>query len=61
MRLAGNRLSIRLHRQIYRLTAGFTGADVLAELRETFATIEPVLPNGDTHELMTAVLATKAA
>lgn len=60
MRLAGNRRSIRLHRAMYRLTAAFTGADVLAELRRTFAVVEPVVPDGDTSDLFTLVLARKA-
>jgi ubiquinone/menaquinone biosynthesis C-methylase UbiE len=57
---AWRRTMTRLHRLIYRATAGFTGADVLAELRRWFATIEPVVPKGDTHDRMILVLATKA-
>lgn len=58
---ARRRAMTRLHRMIYQATAGFTGADILAELRRWFATIEPVVPKGDTHDRMTLVLATKAA
>ncbi|HEX5114888.1 MAG TPA: methyltransferase domain-containing protein [Pseudonocardiaceae bacterium] len=56
---AWTKATIGLGRLCYRATTGFTGADVLAELRRTFATIEPVVPGGDTSPTMTLTLATK--
>jgi ubiquinone/menaquinone biosynthesis C-methylase UbiE len=56
LRLAGNTRKIRILRRFYRATAGFTGVDVLAELRRTFATVELLVPE---HPTMTIVLATK--
>jgi hypothetical protein len=55
----GKRLTIRLMRGIYRATAGFTGADVLAELRRVFGTVSPVLPSGEFGTTITVALATK--
>jgi hypothetical protein len=57
----GKRMLTRLMRGIYRVTAGFTGADVVAELRKVFATVEPVMPSVEVGTTMTAVLATKAS
>lgn len=51
--------TIGLGRLIYRATAGFTGADVLTELRRNFATVEPVVPAGVTSPAMTLTLATR--
>jgi ubiquinone/menaquinone biosynthesis C-methylase UbiE len=56
MRLVGDSRKVRLMRRFYRATAGFTGADVLAELRRTFATVVLLVPE---HPMMTMVLATK--
>lgn len=61
---AGNiakRLLIRLLRLIYRATAGFTGTDVVAELRRGFDTVEPVLPEGKIGTTLTFLVATRAA
>jgi ubiquinone/menaquinone biosynthesis C-methylase UbiE len=55
------RIITRLARLVYRGLAGFTGDDVLAELRDVFATVEPVLPVAKTGGMITVVLATKAA
>jgi ubiquinone/menaquinone biosynthesis C-methylase UbiE len=55
----GKRLTIRLLRGIYRATAGFTGADVIAELRRTFATVRPAHPIGKFGTTLTIALATK--
>jgi ubiquinone/menaquinone biosynthesis C-methylase UbiE len=55
----GKRMTIRFMRGIYRATAGFTGADVISELRRTFATVEPVHPSGELGTTMTLALATK--
>lgn len=57
----GDRMTTRLMRGIYRATAGFTGADVIAELRGVFDTVEPVIPNSELGTTITAALATKAA
>jgi hypothetical protein len=54
----GKRLTIRLLRGIYRATAGFTGADVIAELRRTFATVRPAHPVGEFGTTLTIALAT---
>lgn len=58
LRLAGTDRKTRILRGSYRATAGFTGADVLTELRRTFATVELVVPE---HPTMTMVLAIKTA
>jgi ubiquinone/menaquinone biosynthesis C-methylase UbiE len=55
----GKRLTTRLMRGVYRATAGFTGADVLAELRRVFGTVSPVLPSGEFGTTLTVALATK--
>jgi ubiquinone/menaquinone biosynthesis C-methylase UbiE len=55
----GKRMTIRLMRGIYRATAGFTGADVISELRHTFATVTAVHPSGELGTTMTLALATK--
>ena len=47
----------RLARGIYAATAGFTGADVLAELRRAFPTVQVLIPE---HSWLTMVLVTKA-
>ncbi len=57
VRLAEDDRTTRLLRWGYRKIAGFTGADVVAELREVFGRVEPVFAvEGDTT---TTVLATK--
>jgi ubiquinone/menaquinone biosynthesis C-methylase UbiE len=53
----GKRIMTRLMRGIYRATAGFTGADVLVELRRTFPTVHVLIPE---RSALTMVLATKA-
>ena len=58
---AWRRSVTRLQRSIYRVTAGFTGADVLAELRRRFAAVEPVVPAGDTNDRTILVSGTRAA
>jgi ubiquinone/menaquinone biosynthesis C-methylase UbiE len=57
-----SRFRTRVARLVYRITAGFTGADVAAELERIFATVTPVLPHGATRtgSSMTFLLATKA-
>lgn len=55
----GKRLATRLMRGIYRATAGFTGADVLTELRRVFGTVSPVLPSGEFGTTITVALAVK--
>lgn len=47
----------RLSRGLYRATAGYTGTDVLAEIRERFETVQVLIPE---HSAFTMVLATKA-
>lgn len=62
--IAGNarrRLATRLMRGVYRATAGFTGADVLGELRRTFGSVTAVVPSGDLGTTMTMVVATRSA
>lgn len=54
------RVITRLARLLYRGLAGFTGEDVLVELRRVFATVEAVLPASKTGSAITVVLATKA-
>lgn len=54
-----NRAAVRLMRGIYRATAGFTGADVIAELRNTFGTVTAVVPSGELGTTITIALATK--
>lgn len=56
----GKRLLIRLLRGIYRATAGFTGADVIAELRRSFDTVVPAHPSGQLGTTLTIALATKS-
>jgi ubiquinone/menaquinone biosynthesis C-methylase UbiE len=56
----GKRLRTRLLRGMYRATAGFTGADVIAELRRTFDTVAPVHSSGQLGTTLTLALATKA-
>lgn len=51
----GRRIMTRFLRLGYRVTAGFTGVDVLSVLRNTFATVEPILGN----DRMTILVATK--
>ncbi|WP_053736129.1 class I SAM-dependent methyltransferase [Nocardia sp. NRRL S-836] len=59
VRLAKDDRVTGLLRRGYRLVAGFTGADVVAELRAVFGRVEPVFAvEGDTTA---TVLATKAA
>lgn len=53
------RAAIRLGRATYRATAGFAGADVIRELRRTFATVAPVAPNGEFGTTISFALATK--
>lgn len=48
----------RLARGIYRSTAGFSGADVLSEVRRVFDTIEVLIPE---RSALTMVLATRTA
>jgi ubiquinone/menaquinone biosynthesis C-methylase UbiE len=55
----GKRLITHLMRGVYRATAGFTGADVLAELRRVFGTVSPVAPSGEFGTTITIALATK--
>lgn len=50
----------RFLRGIYRVVAGFTGADVLAELTSTFASVEPVFPVVPGRTRLTVQVATKA-
>lgn len=54
-----HRMLTRVLRGIYRATAGFTGADVIAELRRTFASVEPVFPNGRFGPMITLAVAVK--
>lgn len=58
MRLVGDAPRTRIARGIYRATAGFTGADVLTELRHTFGAVELLVPE---HPMMTIVLATRTS
>lgn len=58
---ARTRAITRLFRLIYRVTAGFTGADVRRELERTFGTVESVVPDLPGRTRMTLLLATKAA
>jgi len=51
----------RLMRGVYRATAGFTGADILADLQRTFATVESVFPANAGRTRMTVLMARKAA
>jgi ubiquinone/menaquinone biosynthesis C-methylase UbiE len=51
--------AIALGRLTYRTVAGFTGTDVITELRRTFATVEPVTPGSDTNPIMALAVATK--
>ncbi|HEV7647321.1 MAG TPA: methyltransferase domain-containing protein [Actinophytocola sp.] len=55
----GKRLTTRLMRGVYRATAGFTGADVIAELRRVFGSVSAVLPSGELGTTITIALATK--
>src|SRR5262249_1003956 len=57
VRLAGRGRRTRFLRRGYRATAGFTGADVLAEVRRVFDTMEILIPE---RSGLTMVLATKA-
>lgn len=59
MRLAGTTTTTKFLRRAYRALAGFTGADVVAELRRAFATVEPVFPAAGDGTTTTIVLATK--
>ncbi|MFI6097650.1 class I SAM-dependent methyltransferase [Lentzea sp. NPDC051213] len=55
MRLARNTRTTRLLRAGYRWIAGFTGADVVTELRTVFGRVEPVLATeGETTTLVMA-------
>jgi ubiquinone/menaquinone biosynthesis C-methylase UbiE len=56
----GKRMATRLMRGIYRATSGFTGADVIAELRHSFADVSAVLPGGELGTTLTVALATKS-
>ncbi|WP_394613228.1 class I SAM-dependent methyltransferase [Lentzea sp. JNUCC 0626] len=57
VRLKRDTRSTRFLRTAYRLIAGFTGADVVAELRKVFESVEPVFAvEGETT---TTVMATK--
>jgi ubiquinone/menaquinone biosynthesis C-methylase UbiE len=53
------RARTRLLRGVYRATAGYSGADVIAELRNAFGGVEPVLPSGELGTTITIALATK--
>lgn len=53
------RAGARLLRGIYRATAGFTGVDVMAELRDTFGAVSPVVPSGELGTSLTIALTTK--
>jgi ubiquinone/menaquinone biosynthesis C-methylase UbiE len=55
----GKRLTTRLMRGVYRATVGFTGADVITELRRVFGTVSAVLPSGELGTTLTIALATK--
>jgi hypothetical protein len=57
----GKRLTTRLMRGVYRATAGFTGADVIAELRRVFERVDPVMPHNNLGTTITAALATNAS
>lgn len=57
----GKRMTTRLMRGFYRVTAGFTGADVISELQRTFATVEAVVPTGELGTTITFALATKSS
>jgi ubiquinone/menaquinone biosynthesis C-methylase UbiE len=50
----------RLLRLAYRVLAGFTGDDVIAELNRRFETVEAVLPSGEIGTMVTLAIATKA-
>jgi ubiquinone/menaquinone biosynthesis C-methylase UbiE len=54
----GSRTTIRFFRLVYRALAGFTGDDVLAELRRTFDVVDLMPESGDAFAI---ALATKAA
>jgi ubiquinone/menaquinone biosynthesis C-methylase UbiE len=49
----------RALRWVYRVAAGFSGADVRVELERTFAKVEPVVPDVKGRTRMTLLLATK--
>ncbi|MGI5502201.1 class I SAM-dependent methyltransferase [Lentzea sp. CA-135723] len=57
VRLTGRTRVTRMLRTAYRLVAGFTGADVVAELRKVFERVEPVF--AAEGETTTTVVATK--
>ena len=54
------RARTRLMRGIYRATAGYTGGDVIAELRGTFGEVSPVVPSGQLGSTITIARVTKA-
>jgi SAM-dependent methyltransferase len=54
------RASTGLLRLIYRTFAGFSGADVVDELRRVFDTVEPAMHATEPGDTITAVIATKA-
>jgi ubiquinone/menaquinone biosynthesis C-methylase UbiE len=49
----------RMFRGLYRITTGFTGADVVSELTDTFASVEPVMPPVPGRTRLTIQLATR--
>ncbi|GLZ40454.1 class I SAM-dependent methyltransferase [Actinokineospora sp. NBRC 105648] len=59
LRPVGKRLTARVFRRVYAALAGFTGADVLAELGRAFPMLEPIFTPGPKQSTITLVLATK--
>lgn len=62
VRLAGKTRTTRFLRAAYRRIAGFTGADVVTELRKVFERVEPVFADeGDTTTVVMARKVTDTA